>query len=301
MTLPILWFIIIAVLISAYYVLDGFDLGAGILSPFVAKTPGEKRALMTSIGPVWDGNEVWLLTAGGALFAAFAPAYATVFSGFYLAIMLVLFGLIIRAVSLEFRAHDPKWQKFWDACFFVGSLVPALLFGVALGNCLQGVPLDAAGNYIGSFFGLLTPFPLLCGLLGLSTIILQGACWLAAKIEEGTDLHKRAVTARVVMQVVTAVLVVAVSIMFFNFVGFPPGEAPALPCSSVAFWSRPSSLAFWPRDATGTGWRSAPIPSSASRSSSRSCSPCSPISSFPRVPVRPLTCSPQLRALMDLR
>ena len=167
MTLPILWFIIIAVLISAYYVLDGFDLGAGILSPFVAKTPGEKRALMTSIGPVWDGNEVWLLTAGGALFAAFAPAYATVFSGFYLAIMLVLFGLIIRAVSLEFRAHDPKWQKFWDVCFFVGSLVPALLFGVALGNCLQGVPLDAAGNYIGSFFGLLTPFPLLCGLLGL--------------------------------------------------------------------------------------------------------------------------------------
>lgn len=149
MTLPILWFIIIAVLISAYYVLDGFDLGAGILSPFVAKTPGEKRALMTSIGPVWDGNEVWLLTAGGALFAAFAPAYATVFSGFYLAIMLVLFGLIIRAVSLEFRAHDPKWQKFWGVCFFVGSLVPALLFGVALGNCLQGVPLDAAGNYIG--------------------------------------------------------------------------------------------------------------------------------------------------------
>ena len=114
MTLPILWFIIIAVLICAYYVLDGFDLGAGVLSPFIAKTPGEKRALMTSIGPVWDGNEVWLLTAGGALFAAFAPAYATVFSGFYLAIMLVLFGLIIRAVSLEFRAHDPKWQKLWD-------------------------------------------------------------------------------------------------------------------------------------------------------------------------------------------
>lgn len=229
MTLPILWFIIIAVLICAYYVLDGFDLGAGVLSPFIAKTPGEKRALMTSIGPVWDGNEVWLLTAGGALFAAFAPAYATVFSGFYLAIMLVLFGLIIRAVSLEFRAHDPKWQKLWDALFFVGSLVPALLFGVALGNCLQGVPLDAVGNYIGSFFGLLTPFPLVCGLLGLATIVTQGACWLAAKIETGTELHKRAVTARVAGQIVTAILVVAVSVMFFTFIGFPQGEGPAFP------------------------------------------------------------------------
>lgn len=229
MILQILWFIIIAVLIAAYYVLDGFDLGAGILSPFVAKTEGEKKALMSSIGPVWDGNEVWLLTAGGALFAAFAPAYATVFSGFYLAIMLVLFGLIVRAVSLEFRAHDPKWHKLWDALFFVGSLVPALLFGVALGNCLQGVPLDAAGNYIGTFFGLLTPFPLVCGLLGLSTIILQGACWLAAKIESGTDLHHRAVTVRVTMQIVTVVLVLLTTFMFFTFIGFRPGEDPALP------------------------------------------------------------------------
>lgn len=226
MTLPILWFVIIAVLICAYYVLDGFDLGAGILSPFVAKTDAEKSALMRSIGPVWDGNEVWLLTAGGALFAAFAPAYATVFSGFYLAIMLVLFGLIVRAVSLEFRAHDASWKKLWGALFFIGSLVPALLFGVALGNCVQGVALDAAGNYIGSFFDLLTPFPLLCGLLGLSTIITQGACWLAAKIETGTDLQRRAVTARVIMQVVTAILLVAVSVWFFNFVGFRPDEAP---------------------------------------------------------------------------
>lgn len=226
MALPILWFVLIAVLISAYYVLDGFDLGAGILSPFVARNDAEKSALMRSIGPVWDGNEVWLLTAGGALFAAFAPAYATVFSGFYLAIMLVLFGLIVRAVSLEFRAHDASWRKLWDVLFFIGSLVPALLFGVALGNCVQGVALDNAGNYIGSFFDLLTPFPLLCGLLGLSTIITQGACWLSAKIESGTDLHKRALTARVVMQVVTAILLVAVSVWFFNFVGFRPDEAP---------------------------------------------------------------------------
>lgn len=224
MTLPILWFIIIAVLICAYYVLDGFDLGSGILSPFIAKTDGEKNAILRAIGPVWDGNEVWLLTAGGALFAAFAPAYASVFSGFYLAIMLVLFGLIVRAVSLEFRAHDASWRKLWDVLFFVGSLVPALLFGVALGNCLQGVPLDAAGNYIGSFFGLLTPFPLVCGLLGLATIITQGACWLSAKIEKGTYLQRRAVRARTIMQIVSAILCALVAVMYFAMVGFRPGE-----------------------------------------------------------------------------
>ena len=132
--LGILWFILIAVLIAGYFILDGFDLGAGVLSPFVAKDEKEKAIVCRSVGPVWDGNEVWLLTAGGALFAAFAPAYATTFSGFYLAIMLVLFGLIVRAVSLEYRAHDPKWKKLWDALFFLGSLLPALLFGVAIGN-----------------------------------------------------------------------------------------------------------------------------------------------------------------------
>ena len=136
-----LWFLLIFVLIAGYFVLDGFDLGAGVLYPFVAKGDEEKAVVRTSIGPVWDGNEVWLLTAGGALFAAFPAAYATTFSGFYLAVMLVLFGLIVRAVSLEYRGIDHKWAKVWDGCFFVGSLLPALLLGVAVGNIYAGYAL----------------------------------------------------------------------------------------------------------------------------------------------------------------
>ena len=131
-----LWFLLIFVLIAGYFVLDGFDLGAGVLYPFVAKGDEEKAVVRTSFGPVWDGNEVWLLTAGGALFAAFPAAYATTFSGFYLAVMLVLFGLIVRAVSLEYRGIDHKWAKVWDGCFFVGSLLPALLLGVGMCLCM---------------------------------------------------------------------------------------------------------------------------------------------------------------------
>ena len=190
--LGILWFILIAVLIAGYFILDGFDLGSGVLSPFVAKDEKEKAIVRRSIGPVWDGNEVWLLTAGGALFAAFAPAYATTFSGFYLAIMLVLFGLIVRAVSLEYRAHDPKWKKLWDALFFIGSLLPALLFGVAIGNVYAGIPMDANGDYNGiPLLGLITPFTLLCGLLGLSFFLMQGATWLAMKAPKPSAFQAR--------------------------------------------------------------------------------------------------------------
>ena len=180
--LGIIWFCLIFVLIAGYFVLDGFDLGAGVLSPFVAKNDEEKAIVRSSVGPVWDGNEVWLLTAGGALFAAFAPAYATTFSGFYLAIMLVLMGLIVRAVSLEFAGHDKAWSKLWNALFFVGSLLPALLFGVAAGNVFAGIPMDANGDYIGvPLLGLVTPFTLLTGLLGLSFFLFQGASWLSLK------------------------------------------------------------------------------------------------------------------------
>ena len=145
--LAVLWFFLIFVLIAGYFVLDGFDLGVGVLYRALAKTDAERALVRRSIGPVWDGNEVWLLTAGGALFAAFPAAYATTFSGFYLAVMLVLFGLIVRAVSLEFGAHDPKWGRAWDACFTIGSFLPALLLGVALGNVIAGVPLAANGDY----------------------------------------------------------------------------------------------------------------------------------------------------------
>lgn len=225
--LGILWFILIAVLIAGYFILDGFDLGAGVLSPFVAKDEKEKAIVRRSVGPVWDGNEVWLLTAGGALFAAFAPAYATTFSGFYLAVMLVLFGLIIRAVSLEYRAHDPKWKGIWDAFFFVGSLLPALLFGVAIGNVYAGIPMDANGDYIGiPLLGLVTPFTLLCGLLGLSIFLTQGATWLAMKAPKPSDFQARVAGLRRPLALVSLVLFVAVTA--YALIGIQPTMDPTL-------------------------------------------------------------------------
>ena len=213
--LGILWFILIAVLIIGYFVLDGFDLGAGILYPLLATDDTDRRRILHAIGPVWDGNEVWLLTAGGALFAAFAPAYATVFSGFYLAIMLVLFGLIARAVSVEFRAHGADHPRLWDVCFFVGSLLPALLLGVACGNIIQGVALDAHGDYVGGFFALLRPFPLLCGLLGLSHMLTQGASWIALKAPLKSDLRANACGLRRIFVMVELALFVLASVLFF--------------------------------------------------------------------------------------
>jgi cytochrome d ubiquinol oxidase subunit II len=185
-----IWFILIGVLLVGYSILDGFDLGIGTLLPFLAKKEKEKEALYKAIGPVWDGNEVWLLTGGGALFAAFPQTYATVFSGFYLALMLVLFALIFRAVSLEFRAHDLKRQRLWDGTFLLGSYLPSLLYGVALGNVIQGVPLKANMDYAGDFFTLLRPFPLVIGLFGLLAILLQGSTYAAMKTEG--ELSERA-------------------------------------------------------------------------------------------------------------
>lgn len=210
--LGILWYFLIFLLIAGYFILDGFDLGAGVLYPFIAKTDEEKKLVRHSIGPVWDGNEVWLLTAGGALFAAFAPAYATTFSGFYLAIMLVLFGLILRGVSVEFASRDPEWSKVWNVCFFVGSLLPALLFGVAVGNIYAGIPMDASGDYSGvPLLGLVTPFTLLCGLLGLAMFLAAGAAWIALKAPTDSELRGRAVRARSVSQIAAGVLFIAIS------------------------------------------------------------------------------------------
>ena len=222
-----LWFLLIFVLIAGYFVLDGFDLGAGVLYPFVAKNDKEKAVVRTSIGPVWDGNEVWLLTAGGALFAAFPAAYATTFSGFYLAVMLVLFGLIVRAVSVEYRGHDLKWAKVWDVCFFIGSLLPALLLGVAVGNIYAGIPMSANGDYTGiPLLGLITPFTLLCGLLGLSMFLTQGASWLALKAPKPGDLQARVAKLRFPLQIVSLVLFVAVSA--YALIGLQPAMDPML-------------------------------------------------------------------------
>jgi cytochrome d ubiquinol oxidase subunit II len=178
-----IWFLLIGVLLAGYSILDGFDLGVGALLPFLAKGEDDKRTLIGAVGPVWDGNEVWLLAGGGALFAAFPMAYATVFSGFYLALMLVLFSLILRAVSLEFRAHDARRKGLWEAAFVAGSLLPALLFGVALGNVVLGVPLDARGEFTGSLFTLLRPLPLVFGALGLCAFLMHGAAYAALKSE----------------------------------------------------------------------------------------------------------------------
>ncbi len=188
--LQVIWFFLIGVLLAGYSILDGFDLGIGALFPFLAKERKERDVLAGAVGPVWDGNEVWLLTGGGALFAAFPPVYATVFSGFYLALMLVLFSLIFRAVSLEFRAHAFGPGRFWDRAFFIGSALPSVLFGVALGNVIQGVPLDAAGDFSGDLFTLLRPFPLILGAFGLVAILLHGSAYATLKTEG--DLQTRA-------------------------------------------------------------------------------------------------------------
>jgi len=185
-----IWFILVGILLVGYSILDGFDLGIGTLFPFLAKKEEEKQAIYKTIGPFWDGNEVWLLTGGGALFAAFPHAYATIFSGFYLALMVVLFALIFRAVSLEFRLRDHKHKGFWEGAFIIGSFLPSFLYGIALGNIVVGVPLNNKMDYIGNFFTLLRPFPLVIGLLGLSAILLQGSTFTGLKV--GGELQKRA-------------------------------------------------------------------------------------------------------------
>ena len=182
MDLNTIWFALVGVLIIGYAVLDGFDFGVGVLHLF-AKSEEERRINLNAIGPVWDGNEVWLLTGGGALFAAFPVVYATVFSGFYLALMLLLFALIFRAVSLEFRSkvETPGWRKFWDWSFGLGSLLPAVLFGVAFGNILRGIPIDEKGIFTGSFLGLLNPYSILIGVMSLVMFVMHGALYMTMK------------------------------------------------------------------------------------------------------------------------
>lgn len=184
MYLNLLWFILLGVLLAGYAVLDGFDLGVGILH-LTARNNQHRRIMINSIGPLWDGNEVWLVTFGGAMFAAFPNAYATVFSGFYVAFMVLLFALIFRAVSIEFRGKrdSPAWKRFWDYSFFGASLLATFLFGVAAGNALVGMPINAEGVFTGSFFSLLRPFPILVGLLTTAFALMHGAIYLYLKTE----------------------------------------------------------------------------------------------------------------------
>jgi len=181
--LKIIWFLLIGILFIGYSILDGFDLGIGSLFPLIAKNDEERKKIFRIIGPFWDGNEVWLLTGGGALFAAFPHAYATVFSGFYLAFMFVLFALIARAVSIDFWHHDERRKKFWEWAFIIGSFLPSLLFGVALGNCIIGIPLNEKFDFTGNFFTLLRPYPLVMGILGLFMIMLHGTSYVVLKTD----------------------------------------------------------------------------------------------------------------------
>jgi cytochrome d ubiquinol oxidase subunit II len=184
-TLCEIWFVLLGVLLGGYAVLDGFDLGVGILYPFVAKDDTERRIALNTIGPIWDGNEVWLVTFGGAMFAMFPLAYESIFSGFYSAFMLLLFMLISRAVSMEFRSkmQHALWRNFWDGCFFVGSAGATLLFGVAVGNALRGVYVDPAGDIPGGMLTQLHPFCLLVGLLAVAMFAMHGAIYLHLKTQ----------------------------------------------------------------------------------------------------------------------
>jgi len=198
MDLNTLWFALIAILFTGYFFLEGFDYGVGILLPFLGRDDDERRLILNTIGPFWDGNEVWLLTAGGATFAVFPHWYATLFSGFYLPLVLMLLGLILRGVAIEFRSKDkaPAWRKSWDWLIGLGSLMPALLWGVAFGNFILGVPIDAKMNYAGGFLNLLNPYALLIGLLSLGGFMLHGAVFLSLRTQNDTQAKAQATATR---------------------------------------------------------------------------------------------------------
>lgn len=186
-TLRLIWWVLLGILLIGFAAMDGFDLGVGTLLPFVAKTDVERRIVINTIGPVWEGNQVWLILGGGAIFAAWPPLYAVSFSGFYLAMFIILFALILRPVSFNFRSQrqSPHWRTGWDWALFIGGFVPALIFGVAVGNVLQGVPFRFSDHlqifYEGNLFDLLNPFALLCGLLSVAMLTMHGSAWLVLK------------------------------------------------------------------------------------------------------------------------
>lgn len=190
-TLRIIWWALMGILLIGFALTDGFDLGVGALLPFVARTDGERRMAINTISPTWEGNQVWFILGGGAIFAAWPFVYAVSFSGFYLAMFAVLASLILRPVAFKYRSKRPgrTWRAAWDWALFTGGFVPALVFGVAVGNVLQGVPFrldsDLRATYEGTFFGLFSPFTLLCGLLSVAMLVLHGAAWLTLKAERG--------------------------------------------------------------------------------------------------------------------
>ena len=202
-TLQTLWFVLIAVLWVGYFILEGFDFGVGVLLPFVSKNEADRRAVLTTLGPVWDGNEVWVLVAGGATFAAFPEWYATLFSGFYLPLFLILTSLIVRGVAFEYRSKYGKaqWRQRWDVAIVVASFLPALLWGVAFANIVRGVPIEKSADgyleYVGGFFNLLNPYALLGGVVTLTVFLTHGAVFLSLKTDGEIRERSRALALKI--------------------------------------------------------------------------------------------------------
>ncbi|WP_154115761.1 cytochrome d ubiquinol oxidase subunit II [Vibrio cincinnatiensis] len=222
--LRLIWWVLIGVLLVGFAITDGFDMGVGALVPVLGKNDSERRVMINSIAPHWDGNQVWLITAGGALFAAWPLVYATSFSGFYMAMIVTLAALWLRPIGLDYRSkiEDPKWRNTWDICISISGFVPPIIFGVAFGNLLQGVPFQLneliMPSYHGSFFGLLNPFALVCGLVSLFMILMQGSAWLQMKTTG--ELHTRARTTAQLTGVLTCLLFVAAGFWVQNMEGY---------------------------------------------------------------------------------
>jgi len=234
-TLKLIWWVFVGVLLIGFALTDGFDLGVGMLLPFLGKNDNERRVIINSVGATWEGNQVWLITAAGAIFAAWPTVYATAFSGFYIALLLVVFALFFRPVGFDYRSKiaDPRWRNSWDRALFVGGFVPALIFGITFGNLLQGVPFHydevLRSTYTGSFFDLLNPFALLAGLVSLSMLVMHGAVYLQLRTEAA--IYQRARRAVVIAALVMmtsfalAGLWLAMGIDGFRIITMPPVDA----------------------------------------------------------------------------
>jgi len=242
-TLKLIWWVLVGMLLIGFAVTDGFDMGVGTLLPWLGRNDDERRVIINTMAPHWDGNQVWLITAGGALFAAWPVVYAAAFSGFYIAMMLTLFALFFRPVGFDYRSKidDPRWRNAWDWALFAGSAVPALIFGVAFGNLLLGVPFEydefLTPRYTGSFFGLLNPFALLCGLVSLAMVVLHGALWLQLRADEAIAERARgaATVAGIAFIVLFALagLGVAFGVDGYRVVAMPDGGAASNPLAKT--------------------------------------------------------------------
>ena len=242
-TLKIIWWLFVGVLLVGFALTDGWDLGVGTLLPFVGRTDEERRVVINSIGPTWEGNQVWFITAGGATFAAWPLVYATAFSGFYAALILTLFALFFRPVGMDYRSKvaDPRWRSAWDWGLFIGGTVPAVVFGVAFGNLLLGVPFhfdrDMQVYYTGSFFALLNPFGLLAGVLSLAMLVMHGAAFLMIRTEDAVYERARAA----LRLAATAVIVlfaaggiwIAIGIEGYRIVSMPPADSAFMPLAKT--------------------------------------------------------------------